>query len=166
MNDNEVLIHHWMDIISAVFHAEQRISDEWTPKLEKMNEQSAEQRKKTALDYLRAMAIEIVESGDEKNGEGTPRELLLEKGERLIRELFGVDVRSRNRSRDVSDLRAMFCHKMREEGFTLNAIGDYLGLKHPTVHHNVAKISDALQVPQAYAELIDKYKRFNEAFGE
>lgn len=53
---------------------------------------------------------------------------------------------------------------MRKEGISLSAIGRFMGLKHSTVYHNAQKVSDALEVPVAYPELIKCYNRFMEAW--
>ena len=61
--EKETLITHWMDLVCAVFVAENRLANEWLPKLK--STQNAPQHKKEQLadDYVRAIATEIVEKG-------------------------------------------------------------------------------------------------------
>lgn len=60
MGNKEKMIKRWMLIASAVFTAEDAISAEWTPKLRAAKGKSEDERLKTAEEYLRAIATEIV----------------------------------------------------------------------------------------------------------
>ena len=52
------MIRRWMLICETVFWAEDRIKDEWYPKLKAAN--SLSEKEKVKDDYLRALAEEIV----------------------------------------------------------------------------------------------------------
>ena len=59
--DKEKMIERWMDIANAVFCAEDAISGEWEPKLEAAKNLPQKELHQVAMDYLRAIATEIVE---------------------------------------------------------------------------------------------------------
>ena len=61
MTNKEKLIEHWMHIASAVFKAEDEISDVWFPKLRAAKGLPSDERRQLADDYLRAIATEIIE---------------------------------------------------------------------------------------------------------
>lgn len=86
---------------------------------------------------------------------------MMERGARVIRELFDVDVRDRCRVRKVADIRAVFCYRMRVSGLSLVDIGKFLGINHSTVHHNYKKVADAFEYPLMYQDIIEMYARFN-----
>lgn len=58
----EEMIIHWMDIISAVFKAEDNIKDEWYPKLQASKNSSKIVKEQIADAYLRAIATEILDN--------------------------------------------------------------------------------------------------------
>ena len=60
MRRDEELIRHWMDIISAVFYAEDALRDEWAPRLKEALSMSPDERVELCDNYLRAIAIEIL----------------------------------------------------------------------------------------------------------
>jgi hypothetical protein len=49
------------------------------------------------------------------------------------------DLRSRNRFPELVALRARFCHAMRDQGYSLQQIGRYLGIHHTSVLHALRK---------------------------
>lgn len=55
------MIEHWANIATAVFKAEDAISDEWKPKLQATKNASAIVKQQTADAYLRAIAEEIID---------------------------------------------------------------------------------------------------------
>lgn len=57
---NEELISHWMDIASAIFYAEDKIKDEWFPRLHEAKKLPPDEKPKLVDEYLRAIAIEIL----------------------------------------------------------------------------------------------------------
>ena len=65
MNNRKELIERWKDIASAVFKAENRIIDEWLPRLN-----SAKKKEENAVrvvdDYLTAIAEEIIDNSNMK----------------------------------------------------------------------------------------------------
>ena len=61
--DREELILHWMDIIAAVFSAEDSIKPEWEPRLKLALQMSPDERVELCDNYLRAIAVEILENG-------------------------------------------------------------------------------------------------------
>ena len=64
MLTKEEQIEHWMDIVAAVFKAEDEISDVWFPKLRTAKkDMPSDERRQLAEDYLRAIATEILENG-------------------------------------------------------------------------------------------------------
>lgn len=64
MLTKEEQIEHWMDIVAAVFKAEDEISDVWFPKLRAAKkDMPSDERRRLAEDYLRAIATEIIENG-------------------------------------------------------------------------------------------------------
>lgn len=163
MDSKEQMILHWMDIAAAVFRAEDEISKEWFPKLRKAKDMDSDWRRKLADEYLRAIATEIIENSGFTFEEDTERDVL-ERGADIIRSVFGIDVRNRSRERSVADIRSVFCYVMRKDGQSLSDIGRFMGIDHSTVYHSVRKVSDALEVPVSYPELIEKYNRFMEAW--
>jgi hypothetical protein len=58
--EKEELIQHWMDIINTVFWAEDKLSEEWTPKLIEAKKLPQEEREEFANSYVRAIAAEIL----------------------------------------------------------------------------------------------------------
>lgn len=56
-------IEHWMILASAVFTAEDRLRDEWRPKLLAAKDGGEELKTFTAQAYLRAVAEEIIAIG-------------------------------------------------------------------------------------------------------
>lgn len=156
------MIEHWCDIVRAVFWAEDAIPEIWKERLREAKTAEPELRDKICDGYVRAIAKEIIYSGGMTFVDDS-RAALLEKGVRVISELFGVNIKSRSRSRDVVDLRCMYCYWMRNERFSLHEIGKYLGIDHSTVHHNFKKMAGAMDVPESWQELMRKYERFKEA---
>ena len=158
------MIEHWMNIICAVFRAESNLQEleKWEKRLEYAKTAEPDERESICDGYVRAIAEEIIDHFG-MTFEDDSKDRLLEKGVRVISELFGVNIKSRSRSRDVVDLRCMYCYWMRNNGCSLNEIGKYLGLDHSTVHHNFKKMSGAMDVPESWQELMGKYERFNEA---
>lgn len=64
MLTKEEQIEHWMDIVAAVFKAEDAISKDWFPKLRAAKkDMPSDERRQLAEDYLRAIATEILENG-------------------------------------------------------------------------------------------------------
>jgi len=66
MKKDEELIEHWMLLASAVFTAEDRLREEWRPKLLAAVDGGEELKTFTAQAYLRAIAKEIISIGDGK----------------------------------------------------------------------------------------------------
>ena len=64
--EKQQLVEHWMLLAQTVFAAEDNISDEWKPKLEASKNASHIVKEQIANAYLRAIATEIVEKGDEE----------------------------------------------------------------------------------------------------
>lgn len=63
------IIEHWIEIISAVFRAEDEIRGEWEARLREAKNLSKEGRNKIATDYLRAIATKIVSCTYDREGE-------------------------------------------------------------------------------------------------
>ena len=161
MATKEEMIVHWMDIVNAVFHAEDKLRDEWNPKLKEALNMSPDERVELCDSYIRAIATEIIDNSGMRFEEENKAELL-ENGVKVIEDLFGVDVRNnKSRVREVADLRAIYCYRMRNAGVSLSDIGRFLGIDHSTVHHGCKKVSDALDYPLIYSDLVERYTLFN-----
>ena len=88
---------------------------------------------------------------------------IMDRGASVIQDLFGINVKARNRLADVVDARTMFCYNMRQRGMYYRVIGDYLGLDHSTVMYYCGRMSDAFELPKVYQSLIRKYEKFNDS---
>lgn len=56
----EEAIERWQDVVQAVFCAEERISNEWYDKFKDTPSLPKEEQHKLAMDYCKAIAVEIV----------------------------------------------------------------------------------------------------------
>ena len=81
----------------------------------------------------------------------------------IMRYVSGFDLEKDTASRKepLPKLRAMVMKKMREEGYTLECIGELFGKDHSTVQIMTAKIDDMLKYPMHSDEsLMQIYKDF------
>ena len=62
MDRREIKISRWMTIASAVFRAEDSIKDKWMERLASAKGLSGKGRTRLAEEYLRAIAVEIVDN--------------------------------------------------------------------------------------------------------
>lgn len=60
------LIEHWMGIVACVFQAEDKLRDEWAPRLKEALHLSPDERVELCDDYLRAIAEEILSKTDQE----------------------------------------------------------------------------------------------------
>ena len=81
----------------------------------------------------------------------------------LIRELWAVT----GKTIDLDDrkaqfvwARAMAAYQMLREGFTTVETGRQMGRDHSTVIHLRRRIQDALDLPEAYKDIVDIWKQF------
>ena len=88
---------------------------------------------------------------------------MMERGAALILDLFGVDVKARARKSRVVDGRTVFCYRMRQEGISLMSIGRFLKMNHSSVIFHCKRMADAFELPHLFQDLVEKYKRFDEA---
>ena len=56
----EELILEWMDVAASVFAAEDRIAYKWSPVLRKAKSMPKDEKRALCDDYLRAIAVEII----------------------------------------------------------------------------------------------------------
>lgn len=65
-----------------------------------------------------------------------------------------------SRSRDNTEIRMLVATEMRNEGFTLEEIGTWMGRDHSTVTHYTMLLDDAHKYPAAFADLLAKHELF------
>lgn len=63
---HEEIIQHVASVVSAVFHAEQKISSVWTERLQAVRQADEDTKYRTYNAYLRAVAEEIISSTPEE----------------------------------------------------------------------------------------------------
>lgn len=78
----------------------------------------------------------------------------------VMQEVAGVNIFERNRTAPVVLARQVFVYVCRAEGYSQNAVGDYLDLDHSTICYLEKKMRDAFNLPAAYADAIALYNRF------
>lgn len=59
--------------------------------------------------------------------------LELEKIYNKVKEVTGIDIKTRNRKRQVIYAKKIYCAIARQKGHTFQSIGDYIGADHATV---------------------------------
>lgn len=74
--------------------------------------------------------------------------------------ISGIDVRDPRRFADHVRARAVFCFVARMEGFSLQAIGDELGMDHSSAHYLAKRMGDAFDAPSSWSDYIDLYNQF------
>ena len=156
------MIEHWCDIVRAVFKAEDAMPEIWNERLREAKTAGPELRDKICEGYVRAIATEIIDGSGLRVHVDVAAERLSE-ALGVMHPLFGIDIRKRSRMREYVDLRIVFCYRMRREGLSYSAIGRAIGRDHSTVISCCERMKDALDYPNAFQELVGKYRRFNEA---
>lgn len=75
-------------------------------------------------------------------------------------EIYGRDVDFISRNADDVWARTMVAYQMVTEGFTTMEIGDQLMKDHSTITHLCKKMSDALDLPKMYIDIIETWLKF------
>lgn len=81
----------------------------------------------------------------------------------VIHSLTGIDLTSHTaRTGAAVRARSVFCFVARREGFTAQAIGEFIGRHHSSVYYAENHMAEALTMPTAYEDYIELYNRFIE----
>lgn len=83
----------------------------------------------------------------------------------LAQEALGYTL-TETRTRQNTDIRMMVAKQMRNEGYSLEEIGSFMGRDHSTVSFYTRTMDDALSFPIAYGNLIEKYATFKNKLEE
>lgn len=77
--------------------------------------------------------------------------------------LTGLEITRRCRRTEYMRARTIFAFTARQEGFTQESIGEYLGLDHSTIHNMEKRMGDAFDVPTCWPDYIELYNLFTTA---
>lgn len=102
--------------------------------------------------------------GCEKYPEGIEKEDVRSVAKRYIDvmcDIVGQDILKTRRMVPVW-ARNMVAYQMRQEGYSVTAVGECLGLDHSSITHCSGKVRDMLAHPRLYAQEIRIWQKFKE----
>lgn len=79
----------------------------------------------------------------------------------IMSNLVGDDIRTRKRDGLIVAGRYFVVYKLRLDGYSLMAIGQFFGMNHATVLHGANKVKDMFENPRFYWQELDIWEKFN-----